>query len=161
MLHRLKEPENYEPTSLATVQALRDISAAHGAGANVDAVFKNQGEGASLPLTVILDYFYGIAAYQTWPSKRGAALTSLVGYRERHYARLPPFPSDDTDDTDDTDGTVEPDNADSDYMPSDTSGLDDLTDSDYKLSELGKQNTSTTKNEIDLVARIMMNSMSF
>ncbi|KAH9966479.1 hypothetical protein BC827DRAFT_668182 [Russula dissimulans] len=72
-LHWLKRPENYDPTSLAALQALQNggvdpspallVGAAY-TGTNVDALF--QGEKGSLPSTVILDYVYGVAAYKSW-----------------------------------------------------------------------------------------------
>jgi hypothetical protein len=74
-LHWLKEPEDYDPTKLTTLQTQFGSvkpGTALAAGANVDALF--QGEGGSLPSTIILDYAYGAAAYQTWKSGDDSAL---------------------------------------------------------------------------------------
>ena len=68
------------------------LVAAHSAGANVDALFQGQGEGDLLPSTVILDYVYGVAAYQSWHSKHGNVSTVMDAYHEKHYARIPPLP---------------------------------------------------------------------
>jgi hypothetical protein len=95
----LKEPENYDPISLVTLQAFESplpptfmLGAAHSVGANVDVLFQDQGEGDPLPSTVILDYVYGVAAYQSWHSKHGNVSTVMDAYREKHYARIPPLP---------------------------------------------------------------------
>jgi hypothetical protein len=60
------------------------------AGRNVDALFN--GEGAPLPSTVILDYVYSVAAYNSWRSKSGGVSRIMDEYREKHYADIPPFP---------------------------------------------------------------------
>jgi len=99
-LHRLKEPTNYDPALLATLQNVHP-SVALALGANVDALF--QGEGGSPPSTVILDYVYGVAAYNSWRSNRGNV--DVMGeYRKIHYANIKPpsrAPPDDTDDASD------------------------------------------------------------
>jgi hypothetical protein len=53
---------------------------AHHALQNVDAKF--QGNGNSLPFTVILDYCYGVAAYNAWNSQ---LFEGMKAYREAHY----------------------------------------------------------------------------
>jgi hypothetical protein len=53
---------------------------AHLALHNVDAKF--QGNGNSLPFTVILDYCYGVAAYNAWNSQ---LFEGMKAYREAHY----------------------------------------------------------------------------
>ena len=68
-----KKPENCDPTSLSALQTLQ-IGGVHpivalAMGANVDALF--QGEGGSLPSTVIMDCVYGVAAYKSWRRNRG------------------------------------------------------------------------------------------
>jgi hypothetical protein len=58
-------------------------------GENVDALF--QGEGGSLPSTVILNYVYGVAAYKSWHSKHSDAFDVMSQYREKHYAQIQPL----------------------------------------------------------------------
>ena len=67
------------------------LGAAYNAGANIEAVFQGQGERAPLPSTVILNYVYGVTAYQSWHSKRNVS-TVMDAYHEKHYARIPPHP---------------------------------------------------------------------
>ena len=134
----MKKPESYDPTLLATLQTLQFGGVGPGIalalGANVDALF--QGEGGSLPSTVILDYVYGVAAYKTWHSKRGDVFDIMNDYCENHYAQIPPLPHAPPDDTDDS------------------SGPDDPTDSDYEFPEPRKCLTSTRRDESDL-AKVM------
>jgi hypothetical protein len=121
----LKEPEDYDPAFLATLQALEGTNSrvVHCCGANVDALF--QGEGGSPPSTVILDYVYGVAAYRSWRSQRGDAI--MDDYRQTHYANITPLPPAPQDDLDDTDN------------PDVASGPDDPDDPDYKPPEPGKR----------------------
>jgi hypothetical protein len=60
-------------------------SMAHDALQNVDALFR--GDGVSLPFAVILDYIYGIAAYNAWRSEPGDGFNEMEAYRNEHYAR--------------------------------------------------------------------------
>jgi hypothetical protein len=57
---------------------------------NVDALFR--GEGVPLPSTVILDYLYGVTAYEAWRSNRGDGFDKMKAYRDEHYAKIPPPP---------------------------------------------------------------------
>ena len=71
---------------------------AHSSLQNVDLLF--QGEGFPLPSTVILDYAYGIAAYNAWRSERGDGFIQMEAYRVDHYGHIPPpspAPPDDPD----------------------------------------------------------------
>jgi hypothetical protein len=90
----LKKPKHYDPTILATLQGLGsgDVNPdiAFTLGSNVDALF--QGEGGSLPSTVILDYVYGVAAYNVWHSRRGDVFNVMNQYREKYYAQTQPLP---------------------------------------------------------------------
>jgi hypothetical protein len=90
----LKKPKKYKPTTLAALEPIEDVDSgdAYSTGANVDAVFQGQSERAPLPSTVILDYVYGVATYQSWHSKRGNVSTVMDAYHEKHYARIPPLP---------------------------------------------------------------------
>jgi hypothetical protein len=94
------EPVNYDPESLTVIQQIGTVppSVALTLGANVDALF--QGEGGSLPSTVILDYVYGVAAYKSWHSNRDD-VDVMDEYHKKHYA--PRAPSDDTDDASEPD----------------------------------------------------------
>ena len=124
-------------------------------GANVDVLFQGpDAGGASLPPTVILDYVYGVAAYQRWHSKRGDILDVMDSYREEHYAQIQPLPPAPRD-SDDSDATFQPDNTDSEYVPGDTSGSDSPTDSDYKLPELGERYTSTRRRDESDLSKAM------
>jgi hypothetical protein len=160
-LHRLKV-ENYDPGFLANrsnleaqLSPLVMLGAAYTAGVNIEAVFQGRGERASLPSTVILDYVYGVAAYQAWHSEHGDVSTVMDNYRREHYAQIPPLPRDPPDDTDDTDDTFQPDNTDSEYTPGDTSESDIPTDSDYKLPEPGERYTSTRRRDDGDLSRAM------
>ncbi|KAH9980937.1 hypothetical protein BGW80DRAFT_1453884 [Lactifluus volemus] len=93
-LHWLKRPHKYNPTLLATIQTLQvgavDPGVAFALGANIDALF--QGKGGSPPSTVILDYIYGVAAYNAWQSKRDDNFDDIMNqYREKHYAQIQPM----------------------------------------------------------------------
>jgi hypothetical protein len=89
----LKEPRNYDPELLTAFQTLQigpvPPSVAFYLGANVDALF--EGEGGSLPSTVILNYVYGVAAYKFWHSNRGD-VDVMDEYRQNYHADIPPFP---------------------------------------------------------------------
>jgi hypothetical protein len=56
----------------------------------VDAQFR--GTGTSLPPAIILDYSYGIAAYNCWRSRQGDGDVHSVmkNYRREHYVDIPP-----------------------------------------------------------------------
>jgi hypothetical protein len=88
---------------------------AHNALQNVDALFG--GTGVSLPSTIILDYMYGISAYQAWRSMRGDGFNQMKAYRNEHYAQIPPPPSRpfSPEDTDVPSGPDDP--KDADYIP--------------------------------------------
>ena len=153
-------PENYDRRSLenlpileALLSPLAVLGAAYNAGANIEAVFQGQGERA-LPSTVILDYVYGVAAYQAWHSEHGAVSTIMGDYRREHYAQIPPLPPT-RDDTDDTDHTFQPDNTDSEDTPGDTSGSDIPTDSDHKPPEPGDRHASTRRGDDGDLAKAM------
>ena len=148
-LHGLKV-ENYDPRSLANLPNLGAqlsplvvLVAAYAAGANVEAVFQGQGERAPLPSTVILDYVYGVAAYQAWHSEHGDVSTVMDNYRREHYAQIQPLPDN------------PPDNTDSEYTPGDTSESDIPTDSDYKLPEPVEPYTSTRRRDDGDLSRAM------
>jgi hypothetical protein len=67
-------------------------STAHLLLQNVDILFR--GEGVPPPSAVILDYLYGIAAYNAWRSERGDGFNQMKAYRDKHYAQiLPPPPA--------------------------------------------------------------------
>ena len=100
---------------------------------NVDAVFR--GDGVSLPSTVILDYLYGIAAYQAWRSESGDGFDQMEAYRNKHYAQIPPRSRASPDDIYDTDVTSGPDDPDDPdykprkrYLPTKKSGLEEAMD---------------------------------
>ncbi|KAG5640052.1 hypothetical protein DXG03_001515 [Asterophora parasitica] len=93
-LQQLKKPQIYDhPYSLflRTTVTLHETppTIAFDFGANVDALF--QGEGTPLPHPVILDYFYGLAAYKCWRigGENGSVPEVLSNYREAHYTRFP------------------------------------------------------------------------
>jgi hypothetical protein len=87
----LRKPHHYDPTLLQTYQTIGDVPPviAHHLGANVDALF--QGEGGSLPSTVILDYAYGVAAYKTWNTRGDDAFDVMNDFRKEHYEHIPPL----------------------------------------------------------------------
>ncbi|KAI0284833.1 hypothetical protein BC826DRAFT_919135 [Russula brevipes] len=95
-LQWLKKPDYYDPASLADYQTCGNVPPhiALGCGANVDALF--QGEGGSLPSSVILDYTYGVAAYKCWRSRmhvgNGGVPEVINNYRSDHYSHIPPRP---------------------------------------------------------------------
>ncbi|KAH9953559.1 hypothetical protein BGW80DRAFT_1192203 [Lactifluus volemus] len=98
-LHWLKGPHKYDPTLLATIQTLQvgavDPGVAFALGANIDALF--QGEGGSPPSTVILDYIYGVAAFNAWQKEHDGDFEPMTQYREENYINITPLDSD-TDD---------------------------------------------------------------
>jgi hypothetical protein len=117
----MKEPENYDPRNLEAFRATQNAGVdptpkhAHDALQNVDALLR--GEGDPLPSTVILDYVYGIAAYNAWRSQSGDGFDKIKAYRDEHYAKIPPLPSASRDYIDDDDTPVPDDPKDSDYKP--------------------------------------------
>ena len=119
------------------LQAVQDAgivpfpSIAHDALQNVDAVFR--GVGDSLPSTVILDYSYGVAAYQAWRSESSDGFDQMEAYRDKHYAHIPPRSRASPDDIYDTDVT---------------SGPDDPKDSDYKPRKRGLEETMDELNMV-------------
>jgi hypothetical protein len=93
----MKKPEMFDdPKNQAMLQAYQNAGidlcphTAHILLQNVDVRFR--GEGVPLPSTVILDYLYGIAAYNAWRSERGDGLNQMKAYRDEHYAQIPPPP---------------------------------------------------------------------
>ncbi|KAH9965165.1 hypothetical protein BC827DRAFT_1126603 [Russula dissimulans] len=113
-LHWLKKPMNYDPASLTTLRNAGIEPSPYTAitlGANVDALFQG-GEG-SLPSTVILDYAYGVATYQTWQSERGDVSDVMRTYREAHYEGIQHLrrdsPLGDTSDSPEPDDSADPD----------------------------------------------------
>jgi len=95
-LQWLKKPDYYDPALLADYQTCGNVPPhiALDFGANVDALF--QGEGGSLPSSVILDYTYGVAAYKCWRSRmhvgNGGVPEVINNYRSDHYSHIPPRP---------------------------------------------------------------------
>ena len=93
-LQWIKKPEHFDPNMLEVLQVIQNVgidptsSTAHGALQNVDALFG--GKGDPLPSTIILDYLYGIAAYNAWRSKRSDGFNQMEAYRNTHYAHIPP-----------------------------------------------------------------------
>jgi hypothetical protein len=156
----MKRPRNYDPTSLGILQSLQNAGAnpshafvvgAASTGTNMDALF--QGQGGSLPPTVILDYVYGVAAYKSWNSQRNIhqVLDVMDEYRDAHYARIPPLPRDSPDDPDGTPGPDGDDPNDPDYIPSDgTVGPGDSTDPDFNSLVSRKRYTSTRRDENEM-----------
>jgi hypothetical protein len=69
-----------------------------------------------LPPAVVLDYFYGVAAYQCWRSDKDSVPEVLESYFREHYEPIlrqeHPIPTDDTDngqeDTNGDDGSDDP-----------------------------------------------------
>ena len=98
---------------------------AYDAVQNVDVLFR--GTGVPLLPTVILDYIYGVSAYQAWRSKRGDGFDQMKAYR-KHYAQIPPPPPPSS--PDDTDVTLEP---------------DDRNNADYKPPKPQKHHRSTRR----------------
>ena len=94
---------------------------AHDGLQNVDALFRGTGVPLPpLPSTVIIDYVYGVAAYNAWRSNRGGGLNQMEmeEYRNRHYTQIPPLPSTPPDDINDADVSSGPDDPNySEYKP--------------------------------------------
>ena len=82
------------------------LSTAHDALQIVDALFRG-GEGVPLPSVVILDYIYGIAAYN-WRSNRDDDFNKIKACREEHSANIPPCLSAPPDDRNDSDANYNP-----------------------------------------------------
>jgi hypothetical protein len=101
-LQRLKEPTGYNPAAAATLASTGRIDpiVAFALGLDVDARFQD----ISLPPAVIVDYMYGVAAYNRWSSRRDVD-DVMESYRAKHYAHIPvpPLPSPPSDDDDDDD----------------------------------------------------------
>jgi hypothetical protein len=97
----LKEPEDYDPESIGRIDpGILDAhpSVAFDLGANVDVLFR--GDGDSPPSTVILDYVYGVAAYNAWQSKRDGDFEAMTQYREGHYTNITPVHTPNPDEPD-------------------------------------------------------------
>ena len=108
-------------------------SIAHDALRNVDAQFG--GNGALLPSTVILDYLYGIAAYNAWHSNCSDSFNEMEAYRNQHYAQISPPPPPQPDDTDVTPRADDPNETDyislqsrKYHTPTRRTGLEDAMD---------------------------------
>ena len=99
----MKEPKDADQQSLELFQDLQGqgktppLGLALDAYQNIDALFR--GEGGSPPSTLILDYVYGVAAYNTWRSPACGVSSIMNDYREKHYADIlpPPWPPGDDD----------------------------------------------------------------
>ncbi|KAI0252791.1 hypothetical protein BJV78DRAFT_1281379 [Lactifluus subvellereus] len=91
-LQPLKKPGTDNPVMLADLidRGVFVPFAAFIYGAHVDAQF--QGTGIPLPPAIILDYLYGIAAYNCLRSRQGDGDVHSVmkSYRREHYADIPP-----------------------------------------------------------------------
>ncbi|KAI0245803.1 hypothetical protein BJV78DRAFT_1277371 [Lactifluus subvellereus] len=91
-LQQLKKPGTDDPALLATLAEMRELhpSIAFILGAHVNVQF--QGTGILLPPAIILDYLYGVAAYNCWRSRQGGDEVHAVmkSYRREHYADIPP-----------------------------------------------------------------------
>ncbi|KAH8994526.1 hypothetical protein EDB92DRAFT_1815046 [Lactarius akahatsu] len=89
-LHRLKLPPGYDQTTAAILESTGKLrpDIAFTLGLNVDALFRSTD---LLPAAIILDYVYGIAAYEQWNSKRDdKAVHGVIGnYRNEHYVDNP------------------------------------------------------------------------
>jgi hypothetical protein len=94
------KPEGDDPVTLADLRDRRLLnpSAAFSYGAHMDAQF--QGTGILLPPAIILDYLYGVAAYNCWKSRQGDDDVHAVmrSYRREHYADIPRMPPSNDDD---------------------------------------------------------------
>ena len=116
-------------------------STMYSAGLSVDALFKEasseetmeSAEEISLPSEVILDYMYGVAAYNLWKSGQDGDESHEImeEYYTAHYQTLPiPDPSPPWDDPNDDDSPEQDNPNDHDFDPEDDSssnsdGLDD------------------------------------
>lgn len=90
-LQRLKKAVHDDPIKLATFKGMGGLhpQIAFPLGAHIDALF--QGTGSSLPHTIILDYAYGVAAYNCWRSTggQGEGHCMMKNYHKEHYANIP------------------------------------------------------------------------
>ncbi|KAH9033776.1 hypothetical protein EDB85DRAFT_2073737 [Lactarius pseudohatsudake] len=98
-LHRLATPPGYNPARIAAIAGtgFLDHYVAFALGLNVNALF---GSTNLLPPVVILDYVYGIAAYNQWNSRRPDKTVHSVmrNYHKEHYINIPAIePSPPTD----------------------------------------------------------------
>jgi hypothetical protein len=69
-LQQLEKPNTYAPEAIAHIQNPTPY-VAFASGVNVDAMFQS---GSSLPPAIILDYMYGVAAYQCWGNRQNGVL---------------------------------------------------------------------------------------
>ncbi|KAI0256175.1 hypothetical protein BJV78DRAFT_1169769, partial [Lactifluus subvellereus] len=94
------DPGGDDPVTLAYLrdQGVLNPSVALSYGAHMDAQF--QGTEIPLPPAIILDYLYGIAAYNRWRSRQSDddVHTVMKSYRREHYADIPRMPPSNNDD---------------------------------------------------------------
>ncbi|KAH9025430.1 hypothetical protein EDB85DRAFT_217922 [Lactarius pseudohatsudake] len=88
-LQQLKKHHNDNPVLLATLTTMGALNplTAFSNGGHVDAKFRSTG-GGPLPPSIILDYIYGIAAYQHWGNKQLEGRGLLERYYEQNYAHI-------------------------------------------------------------------------
>lgn len=84
-------PTHYNPVYAAAIAGLSqsfDPFIAFGLGLSVDALFQDTN---LLPPAVILDYVYGVVAYNHWKS-RHVVHSVMENYHQEHYINIPPLP---------------------------------------------------------------------
>ncbi|KAI9507328.1 hypothetical protein F5148DRAFT_1205894 [Russula earlei] len=79
-LHCLRRPDNYDPRRLEAYLQMGPVRPGTALGLANDADCRCP----SLPSTVILNYFYGIAAYKTWHS---GVSTEIDKHRQKYHAQ--------------------------------------------------------------------------
>ncbi|KAI9465361.1 hypothetical protein BJY52DRAFT_1221018 [Lactarius psammicola] len=82
-LQHFKEPASHNPVSAAALAATRNLHSPYtlfASGSNVDTLF--QGTGSSLPPAIILDYVYGVAAYNCWGRRDNVHAETLHVHKE-------------------------------------------------------------------------------
>ncbi|KAH9172939.1 hypothetical protein EDB89DRAFT_821689 [Lactarius sanguifluus] len=116
-LHQLMKPKDDDPAMLETLKH-SGKPRPHGAfvfGAHVDAFFNGTDPSLPPPHDIVLDYMYGVAAYERWKSTADIH-DVMKSYHEEHYANIPGLsrkpPSDGGDDAPEPD-----DPRDTDYNP--------------------------------------------
>ena len=130
---------DHSPAALEAFQAMQNAGIyitphlAHSSLQNVDLLFR--GEGFPLPSTVILDYVYGIAAYNAWRSERGDGFIQMEAYRVDHYGHLPPPSPAPPDDDDDSEAK--------------TTTPDDPNDFNYKPTQSREHYTSRRRSSLE------------
>jgi hypothetical protein len=102
-LQHLRKADADCPDALAVLTEMGALHphTAFSYGANMDALF--QGTRSSLPPAIILDYMYGVAAYNRWRIRQGddEGHSVMKNYHKEHYADIlaPPHrPPSDGDD---------------------------------------------------------------